>query len=155
MECVDLNNGLKMPQLGFGVFQIPDASECEQVVRDAVERLGMDYVDLYLIHQPLSDYYGAWRVIEELYKEGVVRAIGVANFYPDRLTDLIAFNKVKPAVNQVECNVFFQQWAAQDYMVSKGVQMEGWAPFAEGESSFFDRRDPHVVENLAGLVRDV
>lgn len=155
MECVDLNNGVKMPQLGFGVFQIPDARECEQVVRDAVERLGMDYVDLYLIHQPLSDYYGAWRAMEELYKEGVVRAIGVANFYPDRLTDLIVFNKVKPAVNQVECNVFFQQWAAQDYMVSKGVQMEGWAPFAEGESSFFDHRDPHVVENLAGLVRDV
>lgn len=166
MEYVDLNNGVKMPQLGFGVFQIPDARECEQVVRDAVEvgyrsfdtaasygneealgralrtcgvprdelfvttklwisdasyegakagfarsleRLGMDYVDLYLIHQPLSDYYGAWRAMEELYKEGVVRAIGVANFYPDRLADLIAFNKVEPAVNQVECNVFFQQ----------------------------------------------
>ena len=283
MEYVELNNGVKMPQLGFGVFQIPDAKECEQAAREAIEvgyrsfdtaasygneealgralrtcgvprdelfvttklwisdasyegakegfarsleRLGMDYVDLYLIHQPLSDYYGAWRAMEELYEEGVVRAIGVANFYPDRLADLIAFNKVEPAVNQVECNVFFQQWSAQDYMASKGVQMEGWAPFAEGhndlfhnetlrvigeehgksvaqvvlrwllqrgivcipksvskermaqnfdvfdfeltdedmakiraldvgESSFFDHRDPHVVENLAGLVRNV
>lgn len=283
MEYVELNNGVKMPQLGFGVFQILDAAECEHAVRDAVEvgyrsfdtaasygneealgralltcgvprdelfvttklwisdasyegaktgfarsleRLGMDYVDLYLIHQPLSDYYGAWRAMEELYEEGVVRAIGVANFYPDRLADLIAFNRIEPAVNQVECNVFFQQWQAQDYMTSKGVQMEGWAPFAEGhndlfrnetlsaigeehgksvaqvvlrwllqrgivcipksaskermaqnfdvfdfeltdedmakirsldkgESSFFDHRDPHVVENLAGLVRNV
>lgn len=194
MEYVTLNNGIKMPQLGFGVFQIPDADECERVVRDAVEvgyrsfdtaaaymneeavgralascgvprdelfvttklwisdtsyegakrgfaksleRLGMDYVDLYLIHQPLNDYYWAWRAMEELYKEGVVRAIGVANFYPDRLADLIAFNEVEPTVNQVEANVFFQQWAAQEFMESKGVQMEGWAPFAEGHNDLF------------------
>ncbi len=202
MEYVTLNNGVKMPQLGFGVFQIPDAAACERAVREAVEvgyrsfdtaasygneeavgralascgvprdelfvttklwisdasyegarrgfersldRLGLDYVDLYLIHQPLSDYYGAWRAMEELYQEGVVRAIGVANFYPDRLTDLMCFNEVAPAVNQVECNVFFQQWAAQDFMVSKGVQMEGWAPFAEG------RRDLFGNETLAAI----
>lgn len=202
MEYVTLNNGVRMPQLGFGVFQIADAAACEQAVRDAVEvgyrsfdtaasygneqavgralascgvprdelfvttklwisdasyegarrgfersldRLGLDYVDLYLIHQPLSDYYGAWRAMEELYHEGVVRAIGVANFYPDRLADLIAFNEVVPAVNQVECNVFFQQWTAQDYMTSQGVQMEGWAPFAEG------RRDLFHNEALAAI----
>lgn len=200
MDYVTLNNGIKMPQLGFGVFQISDASECERVVRDAVEvgyrsfdtaasymneeavgralascgvprdelfvttklwvsdasydgakrafaksleRLGMDYIDLYLIHQPLNDYYGAWRAIEELYKEGVVRAIGVANFYPDRLADLMAFNEVEPAVNQVEANVFFQQWAAQEFMESKGVQMEGWAPFAEGHNDLF--RNPTLA----------
>lgn len=193
MEYVALNNGVKMPQLGFGVFQIPE-DQTESVVRDAVEvgyrsfdtaasygneeavgralatcgvprdelfvttklwlsdasydgakrafatslkKLGLDYLDLYLIHQPLSDYYGAWRAMEELYQEGVVRAIGVANFYPDRLADLIAFNEVTPAVNQVECNVFFQQWSAQAYMEKKGVQMEGWAPFAEGHHDLF------------------
>ena len=102
-----------------------------------MEKLGLDYLDLYLIHQPLSDYYGAWHAMEELYKEGVIRAIGVANFYPDRLADLIAFNEVTPAVNQVECNVYFQQWKAQDYMKSKGVQMESWAPFAEGKNDLF------------------
>lgn len=95
----------------------------------------MDYVDLYLIHQPLSDYYGAWRAMEELYEEGVVRAIGVANFYSDRLADLIAFNRIEPAVNQVECNVFFQLWQAQDYMASKGVQMEGWLPSPRGTTT--------------------
>lgn len=194
MDFVTLNNGVTMPQLGFGVFQITDPAECEQAVRDAVEvgyrsfdtaasygneeavgralascgvprdelfvttklwitdasyegakrgfaksleRLGLDYIDLYLIHQPLGDVHGAWRAMEELYQEGVVRAIGVANFYPDRLADLIAFNEVTPAVNQVEANVFFQQWEAQQFMESKGVQMEGWAPFAEGHNDLF------------------
>lgn len=193
MEYVTLNNGVTMPQLGFGVFQIPE-DQTEQVVRDAVEtgfrlfdtaaaygneealgraiatcgvprdelfittklwlndasydgakrafaesmkKLGLDYLDLYLIHQPLNDYYGAWRAMEDLYKEGVIRAIGVANFYPDRLADLIAFNEVTPAVNQVECNVYFQQEKAQAYMKSKGVQMESWAPFAEGKNDLF------------------
>ena len=194
MEYTTLNNGVQMPMLGFGVFQITDAAACERAVRDAVEvgyrsfdtaasygneeavgralatcgvprdelfvttklwitdasyegakrgfaasleRLGLDYIDLYLIHQPLSDYYGAWRAMEELYQQGVIRAIGVANFYPDRLADLIEFNEVVPAVNQVEANVFFQQWKAQAYMKSKGVQMEGWAPFAEGHNDLF------------------
>lgn len=193
MDYVMLNNGVKMPQLGFGVFQIPE-DQTEQVVRDAIEvgyrsfdtaaayqneealgravatcgvprdelfittklwltdasydgakrgfsesmeKLGLDYLDLYLIHQPLNDYYGAWRAMEELYHEGVIRAIGLANFYPDRLADLIAFNEVVPAVNQVECNVYFQQWKAQEYMQSKDVQMESWAPFAEGKNDLF------------------
>lgn len=188
MEYVTLNNGIQMPKLGFGVYQIRDAAQCEQAVVDAVsvgyrlidtaasygneeavgravkrcgipreelflttklwisdtsyegakaafhkslERMGLDYLDLYLIHQPLNDYYGAWRAMEELYQEGLVRAIGVCSFYPDRLADLISFQKVVPAVNQVETNVFFQQREAQEYMQSKGVVMEGWAPFAE------------------------
>ncbi|MDO5350963.1 MAG: aldo/keto reductase, partial [Lachnospiraceae bacterium] len=103
----------------------------------SMERLGLDYLDLYLIHQPLNDYYGAWRAMEELYRQGKIRAIGVCSFYPDRLADLIAFNQVAPAVNQVEANVFFQQQASQDYMESKGVVMEGWAPFAEGKNQLF------------------
>ena len=103
----------------------------------SMERLGLDYLDLYLIHQPLGDYYGAWRAMTELYREGRIRAIGVCSFYPDRLADLIAFNEVATAVNQVECNVFFQQRAAQDYMQTKGVQMQSWAPFAEGRGDLF------------------
>lgn len=194
MKYVTLNNGVNMPQLGFGVFQITDPLSCEQAVTDAIstgyrmidtaasygneeavgraikhcgisreelfittklwisdtsyegakkafqkslDRLGLDYLDLYLIHQPLNDYYGAWRAMEELYKEGKVRAIGVCSFYPDRLADLIAFNEITPAVNQVEANVFFQQKESQKYMESKGVTMEGWAPFAEGKNDLF------------------
>ena len=183
MDYVTLNNGVKMPQLGFGTFQIKDPAECERAVRDAIdvgkavrecgipreemfittklwvsdtsyegakrgfaasmERLGLDYLDLYLIHQPLNDYYGAWRALEELYKEGRIRAIGVCSFYPDRLADLIAFNEVAPAVNQVECNIFFQQEKAQEYMKSKGVQMQSWAPFAEGHNDLF--HDPTLT----------
>lgn len=197
MEYVTLNNGIQMPKLGFGVYQIRDAAQCEQAVLDAVsvgyrlidtaasygneeavgravkrcgipreelflttklwisdtsyegakaafhkslERMGLDYLDLYLIHQPLNDYYGAWRAMEELYQEGLVRAIGVCSFYLDRLADLIAFQKVAPAVNQVETNVFFQQREAQEYMQSKGVVMEGWAPFAEGKNNLFQNQ---------------
>lgn len=194
MEYVTLNNGVKMPQLGFGVYQITDPAQCEQAVVDAIsvgyrsidtaasygneeavgraikrcgvsreelfittklwitdtsyegakrgfeksmQKLGLDYLDLYLIHQPLNDYYGAWRAMTELYKAGKIRAIGVCSFYPDRLADLIAFNEVTPAVNQVEANIFFQQTKAQEFMQSKGVQMEGWAPFAEGRGNLF------------------
>lgn len=194
MEYVTLNNGIKMPQLGFGVFQIPDGKDTEQAVSDALEvgyrsidtaaaygneeavgravaesgiprdevfittklwvndvsyegakrgfeaslkKLGVDYIDLYLIHQPLSDIFGAWRAMEELYEQGVIRAIGVANFYPDMLANLIAFSNIEPAVNQVEANVYFQQWEARKYMESKGVAMEGWAPFAEGKNDLF------------------
>ena len=194
MEYVTLNNGIKMPKLGFGVYQITDPEQCEQAVIDAVDvgyrmfdtaasygneesvgraikncgvkrddlfittklwltdasydgakrgfeksmkKLDLEYLDLYLIHQPLSDYYGAWRAMEELYKEGVIRAIGVCSFYPDRLADLIAFNEIPPMVNQVEANVFFQQIKAQEYMVLRDVQMEGWAPFAEGRNDLF------------------
>lgn len=194
MEYVTLNNGVKMPTLGFGVYQIKDHDQCVQAVKDAIatgyrlidtaasygneeavgqairecgvpreelfittklwisdttyegakkgfetsmKKLGLDYLDLYLIHQPPNDYYGAWRAMTELYKEGKIRAIGVCSFYPDRLADLIAFTEVAPAVNQVEANVFFQQTEAEQYMKSKGVQMEGWAPFAEGKNDLF------------------
>ena len=109
----------------------------------SMERLGLDYLDLYLIHQPLNDYYGAWRAMTELCREGRIRAIGVCSFYPDRLADLIAFNEVAPAVNQVECNIFFQQEKAQEYMKSKGVQMQSWAPFAEGHNDLF--HDPTLT----------
>lgn len=195
MEYVTLNNGVKMPMLGFGVYQIADQAQCEQAVADAVsvgyrlidtaasygneeavgralkrcgvsreelfittklwisdtgyegakkgfqksmDKLGLNYLDLYLIHQPMNDYYGAWRAMTELYREGKIRAIGVCNFYPDRLADLIAFHEVPPAVNQVETNIFFQQIKAQDVMREKGVQMESWAPFAEGRGNLFE-----------------
>ena len=194
MEYVTLNNGVKMPILGFGVYQIKDPKECEQAVADAIsvgyrlidtaasygneeavgravrrckvpreelfittklwisdtsyegarkafqksmDKLGLDYLDLYLIHQPMNDYYGAWRAMTELYKEGKIRAIGVCSFYPDRLADLVAFNEVAPAVNQVETNIFFQQKKVQEVMEEKGVQMESWAPFAEGRGNLF------------------
>ncbi len=207
MEYVTLNNGVKMPQLGFGVYQIKDPAQCERAVKDAVsvgyrlidtaasygneeavgrairscnvpreelfittklwigdtsyegakrgfarsmEKLGLDYLDLYLIHQPLNDYYGAWRAMTELYREGKIRAIGVCSFYPDRLADLIAFNEVAPAVNQVEANVFFQQAEAQKYMQAKGVQMEGWAPFAEGKNHLFDNETLKAIGEKYG-----
>lgn len=194
MDTITLNNGVEMPQLGFGVFQIRDDSECQRAVEDALEvgyrmidtaasygneeavgravrssgiprdelfittklwitdasyvgakrgfdasikRLGLDYLDLFLIHQPLGDVHGAWRAMEELYEQGAIRAIGTANFYPDRLADLMAFNRVEPAVNQVEVNPFFQQADAQAYMKLRGVAMEGWAPFAEGKGGLF------------------
>lgn len=194
MEYVTLNNGVKMPILGFGVFQIPDPKECEEIVYQAIthgyrlidtaasygneeavgkaikrsgvdrkelfittklwitdatyegtkaafqkslDRLGLDYLDLYLIHQPLNDVYGSWRAMEELYKEGKIKAIGLANFYPDRLIDIIAFNDITPAVNQIETNPFFQREEDLKVMKEKGVQMEGWAPFAEGRNNLF------------------
>lgn len=195
MEFVTLNNGVKMPKLGFGVFQVTDEKVCEEAVLQAIQtgyrlidtaaaygneeavgraikrsgvpreeffittklwisdasyegakrafeeslqKLGLTYLDLYLIHQPFNDYYGAWRAMTELYKEGKIRAIGVSNFYPDRLADLISFQEIKPAVNQVEANVFFQQKEAQDFMEEQNVQMEGWAPLAEGKGNLFD-----------------
>ncbi|WP_273838140.1 aldo/keto reductase [Providencia rettgeri] len=194
MQMVKLNNGVEMPLLGFGVFQMTDADECERAVIDALEtgyrlidtaasyqnetqvgnalkqsqiaredlfittklwlqdtsyegakaqfqrslsRLQLDYVDLYLIHQPYGDVHGAWRAMEELYQAGKIRAIGVSNFHPDRLADLIAFNKVVPAVNQVEVNPFNQQLHAVPWMQSKHIQPEAWAPFAEGRNGLF------------------
>lgn len=207
MDYITLNNGIKMPQLGFGVFQIPDGKDTEQAVSDALEvgyrsidtaaayfneeavgraiaqssiprdevfittklwvsdvsyegakrgfetslkKLGVDYIDLYLIHQPINDIFGAWRAMEELYEQGVIRAIGVANFYPDMLANLIAFSKVEPAVNQVEANVYFQQWKAQKYMESKGVAMEGWAPFAEGKNDLFHNEALETIAKAHG-----
>lgn len=193
MEHRILNNGVEMPVLGFGVYQVGE-TVCEQCVRDAIaagyrsidtasaylneravgrairrsgvpreelfittklwvqdagyestkralakslERLQLDYLDLYLIHQPFGDVYGSWRAMEELYREGAVRAIGVSNFQPDRLVDLILHNEVVPAVNQVETHPFCQQTEAAAVMASEGVQIESWAPFAEGRNNLF------------------
>lgn len=193
MEFVTLNNGIKMPQLGYGVYQVTN-EECERCVRDAIEigyrsidtaqaygneeavgravqscglprdqlflttkiwisnggyekakasieaslrKLKTDYIDLMLIHQPFNDYYGSYRAMEDAYKTGYLRAIGVSNFYPDRLIDLCQFVEVTPAVNQVETHVFQQQKAAHAYMEKYGVQHESWGPFAEGRKDFF------------------
>ena len=194
MKYVELNNSVKMPILGYGVFQITDPNECERCVLDAIDvgyrlidtaqaygneeavgnaikkcgvpreelfittkvwisnagyenakksieeslkKLQLDYLDLLLIHQPFNDYYGTYRAMEELYKEGKIRAIGLSNFYPDRLIDLIQFNEVVPAVNQVETHVFNQQVKAQEIMKKYGVQIQAWAPFAEGKNNLF------------------
>ncbi len=194
MDFVTLNNGLKIPLEGFGVFQVSDKLQCEQAVIDAIDvgyrlidtaaaymneeavgaaikkcgierdelfittklwvqdasyegakkafntslkKLGLDYIDLYLIHQPMGDYYGAWRAIEELYKIGVIRAIGVCNFYPAILADFCETVEIKPMVNQVELHPFFQQQSALDNMKNYGVQPEAWGPFAEGNHGIF------------------
>lgn len=194
MQYVTLNNGLRMPILGFGVFQIPDPKECERAVIDAIEsgyrlidtaasylneesvgkgvkssglaredlfitsklwvqhagyeatreaidkslqRLQLDYLDLYLIHQPFGDVHGSWRAMEEAYRDGKLRAIGLSNFQPDRLMDIMAFNEVKPMVNQIEVNPFHQQDESVSFMVANGVQAEAWAPFAEGRNNLF------------------
>jgi 2,5-diketo-D-gluconate reductase A len=194
MKNVVLNNGVEMPILGFGVFQIPDAEECERSVYGALQagyrlldtasaymneeavgravkrsgvareeifvttklwvseagyerakeaferslrRLQLDYLDLYLVHQPYGDVYGSWRAMEELYREGRVRAIGVSNFQTDRLMDMIVHNEVVPAVNQVETHPFHQQVEAQQFMREHGVQIESWGPFAEGKNNIF------------------
>jgi 2,5-diketo-D-gluconate reductase A len=190
---VTLNNGVQMPILGFGVYQIPP-DQTEQAVTDALAigyrhldtaesyrneeavgrsiansgiprdelfittklwvqdggedgakrafeqslaRLGLDYLDLYLIHQPFGDYYSSWRAMQNLYKQGVIKAIGVSNFYPDRLVDLIDHNEVTPAVNQVETHPFFQRQDYQQLMGERGVQLESWGPFAEGRNNLF------------------
>ena len=191
---VTLNNGVEIPILGFGVFQIPD-EETQQAVESALEagyrhldtaasygneeavgraiaasgiprgelfvttklwilsgptetrarvaleqsldKLSLDGVDLYLIHQPLGDYYGSWRAMQIALGDGLVRAIGVANFYPDRLVDLIEHNEITPAVNQIETHPFFQRQTDQDLMREHGVQIESWGPFAEGRNDLF------------------
>lgn len=194
MEYVTLNNGIKMPLEGFGVFQVPDPAQCKQAVLDAInsgyrlidtaaaymneeavgaaikesgvdrselfittklwiqdadyesakkaiqtslDKLGLDYLDLYLIHQPMGDYVGAYRAMEEAYKEGTLRAIGVCNFYPARLADLCETVDVIPAVNQVELHPFFQQEDALALMKEYGVRPEAWGPFAEGNHGIF------------------
>ncbi len=194
MQTVKLNNGIEMPILGFGVFQIADADECEKCVIDAIDvgyrlidtaasyqneiavgnaikncniprselfittklwvqdngyektklafqksldRLQLDYLDLFLIHQPYGDIFGSWRAMEELYEAGKVRAIGVSNFQQDRVMDLIAFNKIPPAVNQVETHPFQQQIDNQIFMKENGVQIQSWASFAEGRNDMF------------------
>jgi 2,5-diketo-D-gluconate reductase A len=194
MQNVKLNNGVEIPILGFGVFQIIDPNECERNVIDAIQtgyshidtaasyqneeavgrgiqqsgvareklfittklwiqsngyegtlkafenslrRLQLDYIDLYLIHQPLGDVYGEWRAMEDLYQQGKVRAIGVSNFYPDRIMDLMIHNKITPAVNQIEVNPYQQQIETQKFLLDYSVQVEAWAPFAEGRNNIF------------------
>lgn len=206
MWNVTLNNGVEMPILGFGVYQI-DPAQCERCVREAIEvgyrsidtaaaylneeavgrairesgvpreeffvttklwiqdageesakraferslkRLQFDYLDLYLIHQPFGDVYGAWRVMEELYEAEKVRAIGVSNFAPDRLVDLILHNRIVPAVNQVETNPFCQQIDAATVMKDNGVQIESWAPFAEGRNGLFANEALAAIAQKAG-----
>lgn len=195
MKYTILNNGIKMPMVGFGVFQIHDAKTTQTVVEEAIKtgyrlidtaqvygneeavgkaikasgvpreelfittklwisdfsyeaakdafneslrKLDLDYVDLYLLHQPFEDIFGAWRALEELYKEGKIKAIGVSNFKPDQLANLAAFNEVTPAVNQIELHVFNQKEDEQAYMLSKGVQTESWGAFAEGQFDVFN-----------------
>lgn len=194
METVKLNNGVEIPILGFGVFQITDPAECVRSVADAIQtgythidtaasyqneeavgtgikqsgvardklfittklwiqsrgyegtikafenslrRLQLDYIDLYLIHQPYGDVYGEWRAMEELYQQGKIRAIGVSNFQPDRIMDLMIHNKITPAVNQIEVNPFHQQIETQTFLQDNSVQVEAWAPFAEGKNNIF------------------
>lgn len=194
MKNVALNNGIEMPVLGFGVYQVTDPDECRQSVLDAIsagyrlidtataygneeavgkaikqsgvaredlfittklwisdagydkakkafekslKNLNLDYLDLYLIHQPFGDVHGAWRAMEELYHEGKIRAIGISNFQPDRVMDLIVFNEVVPAVNQIETHPFNQQIETQRFLEENKVQIESWGPFAEGRNDIF------------------
>jgi 2,5-diketo-D-gluconate reductase A len=199
-RLITLNNGVQMPILGFGVFQVPD-EQTEQVVTDALaagyrsidtaasydnedavgraiansgiprdelfittkmwiqhtgkdtakrefekslQRLRLDYLDLYLIHQPYGDYYSSWRAMQDLHRDGLIKAIGVANFYPDRLVDLIEHNDITPAVNQIETHPFFQREADRQLMRDRGVQIESWGPFAEGRNNLFS--NPTLAE---------
>jgi len=204
MQKVQLNNGLEMPILGFGVFQVTKAGECEEAVYEAIrtgyrlidtaasygnetevgkgikrsgvardelfittklwieqtgyentkkafekslKNLQSEYLDLYLIHQPYGDVHGSWRAMEELYREGRVRAIGVSNFQPDRVMDLIVFNKVVPAVNQIETHPFNQQTETAGFLKANGIQIESWGPFAEGRNNLFQNE---LLVSLAG-----
>jgi 2,5-diketo-D-gluconate reductase A len=194
MKTIKLNNGIEMPILGFGVYQISEAQECEQSVLDALEvgyrsidtaaayqneeavgnairksgiarneiflttklwvsdtgyertfkaferstkKLQTDYLDLFLIHQPYGDIYGTWRALEELNKQGKVKAIGISNFHPDRVIDLILHNNIVPAVNQIETHPYHQQIETQKFLQENKVQIESWGPFAEGRNNLF------------------
>ena len=206
MEYITLNNGVKMPQLGYGVYQVT-REECERCVTDALqvgyrlidtaqsyfneeevgraiaksgipreeiflttkvwiehygyepakasvlrsmEKLQTDYLDLVLLHQPFSDTYGAWRALEELYEAGKIRAIGISNFYADRMVDFASFNRIKPMVNQVETHIFDQQKTAKEWMDKYGIQIEAWAPFGEGRGSIFENP---VIADIAAKHR--
>jgi 2,5-diketo-D-gluconate reductase A len=134
---------------------VQDAGEekARRAIESSLEKLGLDHVDLYLIHQPFGDYYGSWRAMEQLNREGLVRAIGVSNFYPDRLVDLIEHNEITPAVNQIECHPFFQRHADQELMRERGVRTESWGPFAEGRNNLFT--DPALSEIAAAHSKSV
>ena len=207
MEYITLNNGVKMPKVGFGVYQVTDQNECRQAVLDAIDvgyrlidtaqaygneeavgeaikmsgvdrkdlfittkvwisnygyekakmsveeslkKMQLDYLDLVLLHQPFNDYYGAYQALVDLYKEGKIKAIGVSNFYPDRLVDMAIFSEVTPAINQVEVNVFHQQKEAQGYNEKYGVQLEAWAPFAEGRNNMFSNPELKAIGEKYG-----
>ena len=207
MKHIVLNNGVEMPILGFGVFQVTDAEVCERSVYEAIQtgyrlvdtaasylnedavgkaikrsgvpreelfvttklwiqdagyertkkafekslhRLQLDTLDLYLIHQPFGDVYGSWRAMEELYREGRIRAIGVSNFQPDRIMDLIVHNEVVPAVNQIETHPFNQQIETQKFLQENNVQIESWGPFAEGKNNIFQNE---LLLSIAGKYR--
>lgn len=207
MEYIILNNGVKMPKVGFGVYQVTDQNECRQAVLDAIDvgyrlidtaqaygneeavgeaikmsgvdrkdlfittkvwisnygyekakmsveeslkKMQLDYLDLVLLHQPFNDYYGAYQALVDLYKEGKIKAIGVSNFYPDRLVDMAIFSEVTPAINQVEVNVFHQQKEAQVYNEKYGVQLEAWAPFAEGRNNMFSNLELKAIGEKYG-----
>ncbi len=204
MKKVKLNNGVEMPILGFGVFQVTDLAECERSVIDAIDsgyrlidtaqsymneeavgraikasgvareelfittklwiqsngyegtkkafenslkKLQLDYIDLYLIHQPYGDVYGEWKAMEDLYKQGKVKAIGVSNFHPDRLIDLIVHNEIVPAVNQIETHPFHQQIETQQFLQDNNVQTESWGPFAEGKNNIFQNELLQSIAN--------
>jgi len=204
MQKTVLNNGVEMPILGFGVFQIEDLTECERSVRDAIDvgyrlidtaasygneesvgnaikasgvareelfvttklwiadtgyektkrafdrsmrRLQLDYLDLYLIHQPYGDVYGSWRAMEELYREGRIKAIGVSNFHPDRVMDFIVHQEIIPAINQIETHPFHQQVETQKFLKENHIQIESWSPFAEGKNNIFHN---DVLSSVAG-----
>ena len=203
MKNVVLNNGVEMPVLGFGVFQIEDLVECERSVRDAIDagyrlidtaasygneesvgnalkvsgvprnelfvttklwiadtgydktkaafdrsmkKLQLDYLDLYLIHQPYGDVFGSWRAMEELYREGRIRAIGISNFHPDRVMDFLMHHEIPPAVNQIETHPFHQQVETQKFLKENNIQIESWGPFAEGKNNIFHNE---VLSSLA------
>ena len=203
MQKIKLNNGLEMPILGFGVFQIPDEKECEQAVLDAIEtgyrlidtaasyqnekavgnsikksavpreelfittklwaqdmgyertklafqksldKLQLNYLDLYLIHQPYGDVFGSWKAMQELYEEGKIKAIGIANFHSDRLIDLIVNSGFSPAINQIETHPFQQQIEAHKFMVDNNVQIQSWGPFAEGKNEIFKNE---ILKNIS------
>ena len=207
MEYITLNNGVKMPKVGFGVYQVTDQNECRQAVLDAIDvgyrlidtaqaygneeavgeaikmsgvdrkdlfittkvwisnygyekakmsveeslkKMQLDYLDLVLLHQPFNDYYGAYQALVDLYKEGKIKAIGVSNFYPDRLVDMAIFSEVTPAINQVEVNVFHQQKEAQVYNEKYGIQLEAWAPFAEGRNNMFSNLELKAIGEKYG-----
>ncbi|AUI77813.1 MULTISPECIES: aldo/keto reductase [Lactiplantibacillus] len=207
METVKLNNGVEMPKLGFGVFQVTDLDQCEQAVVDAIDsgyrlidtaaayqneaavgraikrsgvdrkdlfitsklwvsdanyeraqkgieqslnNLGLDYLDLYLLHQPYGDVAGAWRALEEAYKAGKIRAIGVSNFYGDQLKNLELSNEIKPVINQIEVNPWYQQKSEVDFAQSDDIQVEAWAPFAEGKHEIFTNKVIAEIANKYG-----